>query len=74
MMRPTAQRKIDALHAQIAELINAEKRHHDKTHPNENALWRHAEHTRLEMARHCPADREQMRVAVAALIPLNQKP
>jgi hypothetical protein len=65
-MRQTTQRKIDALHAQIAELIDAEKRHHDKSHAGENDLWRHVAHTRLEMARHCPGDRENMRYAVAA--------
>jgi hypothetical protein len=64
-MRPTTQRKIDALHAQIAELIAAEKRHHDKTHEGENALWRQVAHARLDMARHCPDDRENMRRVVA---------
>lgn len=66
-MRPTTQQKIDALHSQIAELIEAEKRHHNKTHAGENSLWRHVAHTRLEMARYCPKDRDNMRYAVAAL-------
>ena len=57
---------IDALHAKISDLVEAEKRHYDKTHPNENNLWRSVAHTRIEMARYCPAHRANMVEAIAA--------
>lgn len=66
-MRPKTQRKIDALHAQIAKLITLEKLYHDSTHLGENKLWNHVAHTRIGRARFSPGDREQMRYAVAAL-------
>lgn len=60
-MRPAIQIKIDDLHAQIAALIEAEKRHHDKTHAGENDLRRQIAHTCIALQRYCPTDRENMR-------------
>lgn len=65
-MRKTTQRKIDALHAQIAELIEREKRYHDRKNPGENSLWRHVSHTKIEMAAYSPGHRANMVEAVAA--------
>jgi hypothetical protein len=66
-MRKTTQSKIDALHARIAKLIEDEKVHYDSAHPEVNRFWRHVEHTRIEMMRHSPEHREQMKFAVARL-------
>jgi hypothetical protein len=47
-MRQATQKKIDALHAQIAELVRKEKAWHDKHHPDENKPHRHISHTQIE--------------------------
>lgn len=65
-MKAASQRAIDALHAQIAALVAAEKAHHDATHPGEVGILRTMTHTRIDCAARSPADRSQMRWAVAA--------
>lgn len=73
-MRATTQRKIDALHAQIAELIEREKRYRDRKNPDENSLWRTVAHAKIDMARHCPDHRANMREATALLPSMHRKP
>lgn len=68
-MRPATLRKIDALHAQINNLIEREKRYYDKQHPDDNELWRHVAHTKIELARHCRQYRAAMVESVASINP-----
>jgi hypothetical protein len=65
-MRPETQRAIDALHAQIAALVEAEKAHHDAKHQGENWIFRQKAHTGIELAALPPQQREQMRYATAS--------
>lgn len=57
-MRPKTQSAIDALHAQIAELVAEEKAHHDAKHPGEHSLLRSMAHTRIDWAARPPAERD----------------
>lgn len=66
-------RKIEALHAQIDELIGREKDYHDKRHPNDNELWRSVAHAKIEMARYSPKHRALMVEAVAAFPTLGRQ-
>lgn len=59
-MRSQTMDEIESLHAKIASLIEEEKRHHDAANPNENSLWRHINHTRIEFAAHSPSYRAAM--------------
>lgn len=64
-MRPSTLKKIDALHAQIDALIEREKAHHDRLHPDDNDLWRSVAHAKLERARYNPKHRALMIEAMA---------
>lgn len=57
-MRPFMQRKIDAMHAEIERLVAVEKAWHDKKNPDENKMWRHVSHARIEVAAWTPRMRE----------------
>lgn len=62
-MRKETQRKIDALHAEIKALVEAEKAHHDVKTPNANRVLRHIAHNRIDLAGRSPEDRSAMCVA-----------
>lgn len=68
-MRKKTQIAIDALHAQIAALVAAEKAHHDSCHPGEVSFMRSMAHTRIECAARSPEDR-QLAGRYAVLPPL----
>jgi hypothetical protein len=72
-MREATSKAIDALHAQIAELVEAEKRNFDAEHPNMNSLWRSISHTKIEFQAHSPQHRALMRVEAVATLPRQQK-
>ncbi len=65
-MRQETQEKIDALHRQIARLVEQEKSHHDAQTPSANPVLRAIAHNRIELAARSPSDRDQMRWAVAS--------
>lgn len=66
-MRNSTLAKIDALHAKIAELIEKEKKYHDRKHKDQNDLWRSVCHASFETYRHCPSVRNELRWAAASL-------
>ena len=66
-MRAKTQEAIDALHAQIAELVAQEKAHHHKSHSGEHPLLRQIAQTSIEVAARSPSDRSQMVWATASL-------
>jgi len=66
-MRKATADRIDAHHAEIKRLIEAEKAHHDRAHPDENDMWRHIEHTNIEMHALSPQARGLMHWASATL-------
>ena len=67
-MRQSTQMKIDALHAEIADLVEAEKKHYDKENPADNDLWRHIAHTKIENQAHSPKMRA-LRIFATASFP-----
>ena len=60
-MRPQTERKIEALHQEIARLITLEKRHHDRTHPRESWVQKAINHTRIEYMAESPVHRALLR-------------
>ena len=72
-MRPMTRKKIDALHAQIAELVESEKRYHDAKNPGQNRLRRSISHAQIEIVLHSPQHRANMVEATASLPSLHSK-
>lgn len=58
-MRESTRQKINALHRQIADLIEAEKKHYDSKHPGQNDLLRSINHCRIEWHQHSPEYRDR---------------
>jgi hypothetical protein len=57
-MRSFVQKRIDALHAEIARLVKLEKDYHDRKHPEDNSMWRHVAHAQIEVAAWPPERRK----------------
>lgn len=57
-VRPETALRLAALHAKIGNLIAAELRHYDETHPDQNSLHRSIAHTRIQMLAHSPEHSE----------------
>lgn len=62
-MRPQTQRRIDALHAEIARLVEMEKKYSRKKEPELNHLWRQVADTKIEVAAWSPNLKASMGVA-----------
>lgn len=69
-MRAATQRAIDALHSQIAALVDAEKAHHDAAHPGEAGFLRQMAYCRIECAARSPSDRAAARTVAVLSAPL----
>jgi hypothetical protein len=63
-------RSIDALHAQIAGILESEKASWDRAHPHANWIERHLSHTRIDGMRLPQSARDQM-VWATASFPVN---
>lgn len=53
-MRESTRKKIDALHAEIQKLIEAEKAHYDKKNPDQRDFIQMIAHTKIEFHQHTP--------------------
>lgn len=70
-MTPRSARRIDALHAEIAEIIRREKAKVRRINPPLNNLWLHVEEAKLDMFALCPQHRREM---VEASATITQRP
>lgn len=61
-MRAATQRRIDALHVEIARLVKMEQAYHDKKHPDDNKLWRNVAHAQIEVAAWPPGMRNDFQL------------
>lgn len=53
-MRDATRKQIEALHRQIADLIEAEKAHHDEANPHQQGVLREISHCKIEWCRYPP--------------------